>query len=488
VSADDQQMPAEAAGSSTEWKAITRLALPIALAQVGQVLMGIVDIKIVGKLGAVAIAAAAAGHGVAIVISLFIMGIAMGLDPIVAQRLGAKDEDGAWHAFGDCLRVALVVAGPAIALVALLGWVVLGPNLRGGHPIPAWLPMSPDVAEQAIAYTWARIPGVVPFMLFGAYRAWFYANHMTRPILVVTIWANVINAIFDYVFVYGDPGLVELGLPGIGLSPGGVAAAGAVTSAVNILSIVYLAPLAFRHRRGMLEAKGGSNRPVPGPVVHESRAAGMRRILRLGSPIGTIIVLEVGIFVLVGWRSGAFGPIAQAAQEIALKIASLTFMVTVGFGAAASVRVGRAIGAGSTAAARKSGFTALVLAFLWMAFCGAILVTFPRQLARLFSDDPAVIESAAPLLRVAALFQVFDGTQSAASGALRGAGDTRLPMLANLVAYWAVGLPIAEVLAFRCGMGPVGLWVGLTAALVVVAVLLTWRFHALTRRKVARVG
>jgi MATE family multidrug resistance protein len=308
----------------------------------------------------------------------------------------------------------------------------------------------------------------------------------------VTVWANVVNAIFDYLFVYGDDGLRWIGLPPIGLAPGGVAAAGAVTSAVNILSIAYLAPIAFKRRRAVFESA-----PVPaGPKVSaprpnsrtESHWAGMRRILRLGSPIGTVILLEVGIFVVVGWRTGAFGKTAQAAQEIALKLASLTFMVTVGFGAAASVRVGRAIGAGSTADARRSGFTALVLSILWMAFCGAVLVIFPRELAGLFSHDPAVIEAAAPLIRVAALFQVFDGTQSAMSGALRGAGDTRLPMLANLVAYWAVGLPVAEVLAFGAGMGPVGLWVGLTAGLVVVAILLTWRFHALTRREVARVA
>jgi multidrug resistance protein, MATE family len=481
-----QDSPIPGPGAGPEWKAILRLAVPIALAQVGQVLTGIVDIAIVGRLGDTAIAAAAAGHGVAIIVSLFIMGIAMGLDPIVAQRLGAKDEDGAWHAFGDCLRVTLVVAGPAIAMVALVEWIILEPNL-GSHLLPVWFPMSREVAEQAAAYTWARVPGVVPFMLFGAYRAWFYAKHMTRPMINVTILANVANAIFDYVFVYGDEGLTRIGLPAIGLAPGGVAAAGAVTSAVNILAIVYLAPIALKHRREVLEAQRLAP-PAPPAKPHESHGAGMWRILRLGSPIGTVILLEVGIFVVVGWRTGAFGATAQAAQEIALKIASLTFMVTVGLGAAASVRVGRAIGGGSTAAARKSGFTAVVISILWMAFCGAVLVVFPRELASVFTSDAAVIEAAVPLLRVAALFQVFDGTQSAISGALRGAGDTRLPMLANLVAYWAVGLPVAEILAFRAGMGPVGLWVGLTAGLVVVAILLTWRFHSLTRREVARVG
>jgi MATE family multidrug resistance protein len=337
----------------------------------------------------------------------------------------------------------------------------------------------------------ARVPGVVPFMLFGAYRAWFNANHMTRPMIWVTVWTNVFNAIFDYLFVYGDDGLRWLGLPAIGLAPGGVAAAGAVTSAVNILSVVYLAPIAFKRRQELLGSRlpdpRAPARPAPTSLT-ESHGTGMRRILRLGSPIGIVILLEVGIFIVVGWRSGAFGKTAQAAQEIALKLASLTFMVTVGFGAAASVRVGRAIGGGSTADARRSGFTALTMSILWMAFCGTVMVIFPRELADVFSDDQAVIDAAAPLIRVAALFQVFDGTQSAISGALRGAGDTRLPMLANLFAYWAVGLPVAEVLAFRAGMGPVGLWVGLTAGLVVVAVLLTWRFHWLTRRDVARVA
>jgi MATE family multidrug resistance protein len=128
------------------------------------------------------------------------------------------------------------------------------------------------------------------------------------------------------------------------------------------------------------------------------------------------------------------------------------------------------------------------MAIAWMSFCGVVLVVFPRELAALFRDDAAVIEAAVPLLRIAALFQIFDGTQSAVSGALRGAGDTRLPLLANLVAYWFVGLPVAEVLAFRAGMGPVGLWVGLSAGLIVVAILLTWRFHRLTRRPVARVA
>src|SRR4029077_10584506 len=153
----------------------------------------------------------------------------------------------AWHAFGDCLRVTLLVAAPAIACVALLSWVILSPNLGGGHTLPAGLAMSRDVAEQAIAYAWSRIPVVVPFMLFGAYRAWFYANHMTRPMISVVIWANVANAIFDYVFVYGDPGLKEIGLPAIGLAPGGVAAPGYVTRAANALSVPHLAPARLRH-------------------------------------------------------------------------------------------------------------------------------------------------------------------------------------------------------------------------------------------------
>lgn len=473
----------------SEWRAILRLAGPIALAQVGQMLMGIVDIAIVGRLGAGAIAAAAAGHGVAILVSLFFMGIAMGLDPIVSQRLGAKDQDGAWRAFSDSLRLTLFCVAPALLLVAVIETITLRPNI-GGQMFPAWLPMDPAVAEDAIGYTWARAPGVIPFMLFGAYRAWFYAHHLTKVMIGVTIVGNVANAILDYVFVFGDEGLVRIGLPPLGIPAGGVVASGATTSAVSILSIAYLAPIALRHRRDTIRATAataatGAPRPTS---ITESRSAGIRRILRLGVPIGTLIALEAGIFVLVSWMSGAFGPTIQAAQEVALKIASFTFMVTVGIGAAASVRVGRAIGAGTTEAARRSGFTALWMSVTWMAFCGLVLVAFPRQLAGVFTNDENVIAAAIPLLRIAALFQVFDGTQSAISGALRGAGDTRIPMLANLVAYWVVGLPISHLIAFRFGMGAAGLWVGLTAGLVVVAVLLTWRFHLLTRRPVARIA
>jgi MATE family multidrug resistance protein len=369
-------------------------------------------------------------------------------------------------------------------------WVCLEPNL-GPHPLPVWLPMDRDVAEGAVAYTWARAPGIVPIMVFAAYRAWFYANHMTRPIIAVTVVANVANLILDYLFVYGDDGLRRLGLPAIGLPSFGVAAAGAVTSTINVISVVYLTPIALARRRRFLaereERPPAESVPAP-PRREETRAQSIKHIMRLGAPIGTVILLEVGIFVLVGWRSGAFGATWQAAQEIALKIASLTFMVTVGVGAAASVRVGRAIGSGSTPDARRSGFTALAIAVIWMVFCAVVLVTFPRQLAGIFSSDHEVIEAAVPLIRIAALFQIFDGTQSAMSGALRGAGDTRIPMVANLVAYWIVGLPVAEFLAFHTKLGPAGLWVGLTAGLVVVAVLLTWRFHALTRREVARIA
>ena len=476
-----------------EWKAILRLAAPIALAQVGQVLTGIVDIKIVGKLGAAAIAAAAAGHGVAIIVSLFIMGMAMGLDPIVAQRLGARDEDGAWHAFGDCLRVTLVVAGPAIAAVVLVEWIVPRARTSGGHPLPVWFPMDRDVAEQAIAYTWARLPGVVPFMLFGAYRAWFYANHMTRPMICGDdrgrTWRTRSSTTCSCTATKGSGG--SACRPSAS-APGGVAAAGAVTSAVNVLSIVYLAPIAFKRRRALLDARLSDplrasaadpafahriprDRDAPDPaarVAHRHRHPARGRHLRRRRVAHRRL------------RHDSTGRAGDRPQDREPDVHGDRRVRGGGFRARRDARsaLGRRLQRGGRASrrscCRSSGWRSAATS----------LVLFPRELAGLFADDPAVIDAAAPLLRVAALFQVFDGTQSAISGALRGAGDTRLPMLANLVAYWAVGLPVAEVLAFRAGMGPVGLWVGLTAGLVVVAILLTWRFHSLTRRDVARVA
>ncbi len=464
-----------------ETRLTLRLAGPIAAAQIGQVLMGAVDTATVGRAGEAQLAAVGVGNGLAAITALFGLGLALGLDPVASQRVGAGDYRGAWRGLIDALRLSMLTAPVLVLLNALLVAIVVQPNL-GPSFFPKWFPMDAGVARGAMEFAWARLPGALSFTLYSAYRAWFYACHSTRPMIISILIANVLNAALDYIFVYGDPGLVKIGLPAFGLAPMGALGAGIVTSSVSLLTIAIIAPMSMATRRRQMLTE------TPGPPFEERARTGVLRIARYGLPTATTILLEAGIFYLIGWRMASFGATAVAAQQVALNIASMTFMVAMSVGVAATVRVGHAVGAGDVPGTRRAGFVAFGISFGWMALCAFALAAIPESIAGIFTSDPAVIAAAIPLLRIAGLFQIFDGIQTTACGALRGAGDARLPLLINLVGYWVIGWPIGEWLAVRGGVGPPGLWYGLTAGLALVAGALSWRFHRLTRRGVARVA
>ncbi len=464
--------------------------------------------SVTGRSSAAALSAVGLGDSYVMSILLFGMGVAMGLDPVASQRLGAGDPRGARRALGDALRAGLLLTPFLYGAVYLLDVFILAPNAAGRPPFEL-LRAEPEVAAAARDYAWARSIGVYPWIAFAALRSWFYAKHMTKAMILVVIGGNVANIVFDWLFVFGDDGLRYFGLPPIGLKAYGPLGAGVVTGVVNIFMVAALIPFLLRERAreeariatagARLAVDGGAvsvATTVAAPIAAaatsgvaaptETHAAGMRRILRLGLPIAAQTVLEVAIFNLVAVMTPRYGKEMSAAHQISIRVASLTFMATTGIGAAAAVRVGRAIGAKRTPDARKAGFVAIALGAGWMFACGVVLLIAPERLAALFIDDPATAKAAAPLLRIAAVFQIFDGVQAVASGALRGAGDTRLPFIANAVAYWAIGLPVALVLKERYGVA--GLWWGLSAGLAVVSALLTWRFAKLTGRHVARVG
>lgn len=481
-----------------ELRALVRLSLPLVVAQVGLMTMGLVDMMIVGRVDQVtggsakdALAAVGLGDSYVMSILLFGMGAAMGLDPVASQRLGAKDLRGARRALGDALWAGLALT-PFLygAVYALDAFVVL--PVAEGRPPWEQLRADPAVAADARAYFWARSLCVYPWIAFAAFRSWFYAKHLTVPMIVVILIGNVANAVLDWVFVFGDKGLVLVGLPAVGLPAYGPLGAGIVTGIVNVLMALALIPPFRRERRreeaAIAAAAAAADRsaPAPLPTPTESRLAGMRRVTLLGLPIAAQTVLEVAIFNLVAVMTSAYGSAQTAAHQVSIRVASFTFMATTGIAAAASVRVGRAVGAHDTPGARRAGFAAIGLGAGWMAACGVVLVLFPEAIARIFTNDAEVVEAAKPLLRIAAVFQIFDGVQSVASGALRGTGDTLLPFGANFCAYWLIGFPVALDLKDRYGVA--GMWWGLSIGLAVVAALLTWRFAHLTRRHVARVG
>jgi MATE family multidrug resistance protein len=383
------------------------------------------------------------------------MGTLMSLDPVVAQAVGARDAVGVARGLqrGLVLAAGLSVASVLAFLPAHAVFDVLGQ--------PA------DVVPRAARYVAASIPGVPEFFLFIVLRQSLQAMGRLAPIVNTMIAANLLNLGLAWALVFGHLGLPPLGAAGAALA----------TSAARWALALGLAALAWRDLAPHLR-----------PLRREAlEPAPLARMLRLGVPIGIQYQLEMGVFAVVALLMGRIGTEAMAAHQIAINIASLTFMVPLGISGAAAVRVGHAVGAGDLPAARRAASAALGLGIAFMTLSGLALVLAPGLLARVYTGETGVLAVALLLIPIAGVFQVFDGVQVVSIGVLRGVGDTRTPMLVNVVGFWMLGLPVSLALAFRLGHGAVGLWWGLVAGLAIVALFLVLRVLHRLRRPVARV-
>jgi MATE family multidrug resistance protein len=462
--------PIQAAELRREAAALQKLALPLILVYAGYNVMGLVDTIIVGRLNAAALGGVGIGNGIFNALSLFGLGAVLGVDPLAAQAIGAGDEAGARQALRAGLRVAWLVGIPLTLLVL-------------GAPFllqPAGV--DPETARDTTMFLLARLTNPMTFALFGAYRSFLQVKGVTRPVVIAMIISNITNVIGNLLFIYGDDGLRSVGLPAVGLPRMGVFGCGLATALSSLLSVAIV-------RKAVRDLVRASRAESPSPASREappSRAL-VGKVLRLGLPIGMQYLAEVGLFALVAVLAGRISAEAAAAHQIAIALASFTFCVTAGVGAATSVRVGHHVGAGSTAGARRAGFLGIVLAALIMGVFATAFLIVPGFFTRLLTSDARVVPLGMALLTVAALFQVSDGIQAVALGALRGAGDTRVGLIANLIGYYLFGLPVAYYWGVVRGGGVIGLWWGLSAGLTAVAVGLTYRFHAISRNQVERV-
>ncbi len=439
-------------------RTLVRLAVPLALAQVGMVLMGFVDVAIVGRLGEVPLAAVGLGNGIFFAISVLGIGAMMGLDPLISQALGAREHAKArsllWQGGWLAVCVGLVLALPIASLTLLL-------EAFG---------VVPEVAREARHYVLARLPALVPMLVFAALRSYLQASHVTRPLVVAIIVANVANFALDWVLVLGVPGVLPpLGGVGVALA----------TVVCTFLQVGILA-LSVRQVGGAQVVEASSL------ISRRPSWSQMRRALGVGLPVGLQMGAEVGVFALAGLLAARIGATEAAAHQVALSLASLSFCAAVGVGSAGGVLVGHAVGANDAAGARRAGVTSLWAGTAVMAVGALSFLLFPAALVRLLTDRPQVISVAVPLLAVAAAFQLSDGLQAVGAGVLRGAGDTRFAFLANVAGHWLVGLPVALLFAHVLGRGLLGLWWGLAAGLTAVALALVVRFLMLTSRPIVR--
>lgn len=438
-----------------ELRALLILATPIVVIQVGLMLMGVVDTLMVGHLSAQALAAVAIGNLYFFGAAIFAQGILHVLDPLVAQAVGADDHPAIAQGLQRGIILAVFLSVPISAFML----PVRGLMTLAGQPAEV-LPLVRD-------YVWWLIPGMVPFFVFVVLRQTLQAMHHTRSIVWCIVIANLANVLLNWVLIFGHWGFPSLGVSG---------AAIATTASRWFMAALLLAmswPWLHRYLR---------------PFLRESLAPGpLSRMLALGLPIGSQMLLEFGAFYAIALLMGRLGTIQVAGHQVAINLASLTFMVPLGISSAAAVLVGNAVGRADPTGAKRSGRTALICAAAFMSCTALIFLLIPGFLAGLYTTDPAVLAVAVSLIPVAGVFQVFDGLQAVGAGVLRGLGDTRAPMVINILGFWFFGMPVSIYLGFYAGLGPRGLWWGLVAGLGAVAVLLLYRIRKRLRLTMSRV-
>lgn len=436
-----------------EIRATLSLSWPMVLTNLAQVAMTATDVIFLGRLGPDVLAASALGANLYFGPMIFGLGLVLASQPMMATAIGRKR-----HTVRELRRT--VRQGLWLAIFAAVPiWLLLW----NGEFLLATMGQEPALAKMGGDYLRALQWGLLPFYLYIVLRSFISALERPGWALAVAFIAVAANIFGNWVLVFGNLGFPALGIVGSGLA----------TTIANCLMFLGLAAVVLTERRFRRHSLFGRFWRADWPRF--------RAMLRLGLPIGGILVFEVGVFNAAAFAMGLIGAPALAAHAIALQLAGITFMVPMGLGQAATVRVGRAFGAGDREGVRRAGWTAFALGVGFMSMTAMLMLAFPHLLISAFIDidDPVnatVVGLAVTFLSFAALFQVFDGGQAVASGMLRGLHDTTVPMIFAAIGYWAVGLPLGVLLAFYAGLDGIGIWIGLSAGLAVVAVMLVVRW------------
>jgi MATE family multidrug resistance protein len=426
-----------------EFRALIRIALPAAATQLGLMLMGTVDTIMLGHYSATALAAGALGHSISVGVIVLGQGLLMAVDALVSQAWGAGDRRRVRKEVHNAVIIALVLSLP---MSLVLWWI---------RPILEVFRQQPSIVGPAVAYIRTVIIGVPAFLLFVALRRSLQAMSIVWPALMALLIANLVNAGTNYLFVFGHYGMPELGVRG-------AAYATSFSRWAMLLVFLWLA------------------RPALAPL-HLARSwrwpgrRALRVFLRVGMPIAAHSGVEFWMITTVALMMGSLSAEALAAHQIALVLAALPFMITLGISGAASARVGQAIGAGDLPRARIAAALSMAFGIGVMLLSATLFWLAPGMLARLFIGDQQVLAIAVLLIPIAALFQIFDGVQAVAAGALRGLGDTRFPAMLAVLCYWGLCIPLAYFLTFHTSVGVQGPWWGLAAGLSVAGILLSWR-------------
>ena len=423
------------------------LSLPVILAELGWVMMGVVDTIIVSPLGPAAIGAVGSGSSLLFSIYVLGMGTLFALDTFVSQAYDAGRVDECHRWFFAGLNVAAVLS---VVLMVVGFGVVSAIGHAGIHP---------DVIVLLQPYLRALLWSLPPLLAYTVFRRYLQAMNSVLPVTIAFVTANIVNAAGNYALIFGYFGFPRLGVIG---------SAYATFAARILLAVFLLIAILYRERRspsGFHDVRWTLDLPR------------MWRIVRLGFPAAGQITLEVGVFAAASMLAARISPMALAAHRIVLHVASVLFMIPYGLSSAAAVRVGQAVGRGDAHGRRVAGWSAITIGLVFAMVTSVLLVATPESFLRLFTTDASVLAVGAVLLLFYALCQPLDALQVVATGALRGVGGTRTPMLANLIGHWGIGLPIAYYLCVSRSWGVEGLWTGLCIGLAIIGTFLAdvWR-------------
>lgn len=427
------------------------LAWPVVLSQLGHVMVGVADSVMIGNTGAIPLAASSFANSLFVILLVFGIGVSFGLTPLVAEADGGKNKQRLSLLLGNGLMVNSLVS---LVLVALLFM---------GIPFMDFLGQDTEVLDLAKPYLKIITLSVIPLMVFLALKQFAEGLSDTKMAMIITIGANLLNVLLNYLFIFGKGGFPEMKLLGAGYA--------------TLISRVIMAIAMFIY----IARSSRFKEFVGGLSFHKYNKTMVLRILKIGVPSGLQYIFEVGAFAIAAVLIGTIGPVPLAAHQIAISLASVSYMAASGIAAAATVRIGNERGRKNFAAIRQTGDAALFLSIALMTFAGLVLFFGRYLLPSFYTDEAAVLGLSTSLLIVAVVFQISDGLQVVGLGMLRGLSDVKLPTAITFFSYWIVSLPLCWFTGIYLQGGVLSIWISLAAGLTLAAVLLVWRFRVLTK-------
>ncbi len=433
-------------------KQTVKLALPIAIGQLGHIMMGVADSVMVGRLGSAQLAAASLVNGLFFLIIVLGIGMSMAITPLVAIAAGANKSDEIKNTFNNGFWVNMFYA------VFLIGITF------GASYIIPYLNQPIEVTKLAVSYLQILTISIAPFLIFQVFRQYLEGLSIVKPPMVIAILANFVNVFFNWVLIYG-----KLGMPALGLDGAGIATTG---------SRFFMAGAIF-----IYIYKINKNKELTPFISFRKYDLNLvKKIVRIGLPSGFQYFVEVAAFAFSAIMIGWFGSRSLAAHQIALNLASITYMVILGISTAGTIRVGNFLGASDMVNVRKAGFTAIGISGSIMMVSAVLFIFTNTIIPGFYISDPGVIEIASKLIIIAALFQLADGLQASAIGVLRGLTDVKVPLIITFASYWLVAIPTGYLLGVHFNLGAVGIWIGLSVGLFLVAISCVARFSIKSRK------